>query len=118
MTHGAYSPTRIRQKARAHRRRILRNLGLAARDLDGMAREYLRLYAVGAAQLDLRHEGAEDATGNAKDYWVAYNATRRALERLEKRLGVLGLDKGRERAQGVETLIATGGELRESRNGD
>ena len=38
MTHGAYSPTRIRAKARAHRRRLLRNIGLAARDLDGMAR--------------------------------------------------------------------------------
>jgi hypothetical protein len=42
--------------------------------------------------LDLRDDaGAQPA----KDYWVAYNGTRRSLEALERRLKELGLDRAK-----------------------
>lgn len=88
--HGAYSPTRIKAKARAHRRRFLRNAGLAAGDLDAVAREYLSQWAETRAVLDLRHEA--DATV-ARDYWVAVNAVRRNLAQLERRMKERGLDR-------------------------
>jgi hypothetical protein len=82
-THGAYSGDQIRAKARAHKRRFLRQIGKKASDLDGVTLELLNMWARGAARLDLWDAGA-DVVG--KDYWVAYNGTRRCLEALERRL--------------------------------
>ena len=94
LVHGARSPAVAKAKARSHKRRFLRRLGVRASDLDALANEYLTQWAIGRAQLDLREAGEVD---HGKDYWVAYNGTRRALERLEKRLHALGLDRGPER---------------------
>lgn len=88
--HGARSPSRIAAKARAHKRRFLRRAGLRAGDLDAIAMELLNHWARGCAQLDLREAGEVD---HSKDYWVAYNGTRRTLERLEKRMHDVGLDR-------------------------
>ena len=90
LVHGACSPRLIAAKARANKRRFLRRDGLRASDLDAVTSEYLTQWARGAAILDLREAG--DAT-ESKDYWTAYNGTRRCLERLEKRLAALGLDR-------------------------
>jgi hypothetical protein len=87
-THGATSPPRIAAKARAHRRRFLRRAGLRATDLDPVTNELLTHWARGVAQLDLREAGGVDS---GRDYWVAYNGTRRTLEKLEKRLQDVGL---------------------------
>jgi hypothetical protein len=93
-THGARSPVRIRAAARNHRRRFLHALGIRATDLDPIARELLRLWSQGMAQLSLRESaGAPDDRG----YWTAFANTRRCLDRLEKRLAQLGLDRRRER---------------------
>jgi hypothetical protein len=90
LVHGARSPRQIAAKARAKERTFLRRTGLKAGDLDPITREVLRLYARGLAVLELREAGGAD---ESKDYWVAFNATRRTLERLERRLGELGLDR-------------------------
>jgi hypothetical protein len=79
LEHGARSPRQIAAKARAHRRRVLRNLGLKAGDLDGIGREFLRLWSQGQAELDLRTAGGVDS---GRDFWVCYANCRRALERL------------------------------------
>jgi hypothetical protein len=89
-THGAYSASRIKAKARAHRRRFLSRGGLRASELDPVSNELLHLWSRGQAQLDLLELGGVDGT---RSYWTAYNATRRVLERLERRLSSLGLDR-------------------------
>ena len=79
--HGAKSEVQIQAKARAHRRRFLRQAGLRAGDLDVVTRGYLDLYARGLAALDLR-DAAEAAQANPRDYWWAYQSVRRALDKL------------------------------------
>jgi len=103
LVHGARSPAQIAAKARAHRRRFLRRIGLRASDLDALAAEYLALWATGKAQLDLREAGEVD---HGRDYWTAYNATKRALEKLEKRLHELGLDRGPDKGSELERILA------------
>ena len=100
--HGAYSPGCIAAKARAHKRRFLRRGRLKAGDLGPIEMELLNLWARGCAQLDLREQGGVDA---GRDYWVAYNGTRRTLERLEGRLVLLGLDRGPHADRTREALI-------------
>src|SRR5262249_49848580 len=80
LVHGARSPRLIAAKARAKERAFLRRNGLKASHLDPITREVLRLYARGLAVLELREAGGAD---EARDYWTAFNATRRCLERLE-----------------------------------
>lgn len=92
-THGATSPTQIKARARAHRRRLLRRAGLRATDLDAVANELLTHWARGVAQLELREAGGVDS---GRDYWVAYNATRRTLEKLQARLRELGIDERKD----------------------
>ena len=53
LTHGATSETRIRPVARNHRRRVLRQLGLRAGELDPLARGYLDLYSRTVAKVEL-----------------------------------------------------------------
>jgi hypothetical protein len=52
LRHGAQSERQIRAKARAHKRRVLRRLGLHVADLDAIANEQLDLYARGRAKLE------------------------------------------------------------------
>ena len=96
-THGAYSESRIRAKARAHRRRFLRHLGVRASDLDAITAAKLSHWARGQAQLDLF-----DATGErgSRNYWTAYNGITRALRDLERRVQELGLDRSGEGRNG------------------
>jgi len=117
-THGAHSPAQIAAKARAHRRRFLRRAGLRAADLDAVAAELLGHWARGVAQLDLREAGGADS---GKDYWTSYNAVKRALVALERRLRELGLDPARNGDRdrgGLEELIAAGRAIRERRDAD
>ena len=102
LVHGARSPSRIAAKARAKERAFLRRNGLKAAQLDPITREVLRLYARGLAVLELREAGGVD---ESRDYWTAFNATRRCLDRLEQRLGAVGLDRGNGRSLD-ETLAA------------
>lgn len=95
--HGAYSAARIKAKAAAHRRRFLRHAGLKVADLDGIAAAHLHHWARGMAQLDL----FDEAGIARRDYWVAHNATRRALDALERRLKELGLDRGRTKGRAL-----------------
>ena len=88
VTHGGYSPRLVAAKARAHRRRFLRNLGVKASDLDGLASEWLRQWSIGAAKVDLLPPDSGDS-------WTAFNSTARVLRRLEERLRELGLVQGR-----------------------
>ena len=101
LVHGARSPRQIAAAARAHRRRLLRNLGLKAGDLDGIGREFLRLWSQGQAELDLRTAGGIDA---GKDYWHAFNATKRALERLSPYLQAAAKAKAGE-AGGLDRYL-------------
>jgi hypothetical protein len=94
VVHGAKSPTQIAAKARNHKRRFLRRAGIKAGDLDAVALELLNLYSRGCAQLDLREAGGVDS---GKDYWTAYNGTRRVLERLDRRLRRRARSRARER---------------------
>jgi hypothetical protein len=101
--HGAKSPRLIAPKARAIERAFLRRNGLKAGQLDPISREVLRMYARGLAVLELREAGGAD---EARDYWTAFNATRRCLERLEVRLRDLGLDRaaGRDLESALRAL--------------
>jgi hypothetical protein len=72
--------TKENQKKPPHR------WGVRLRDLSGSQRDWLNLYARGLRQLD-RWEAEIDRGGESKDqatkeYWAAYNAVQRALERL------------------------------------
>jgi hypothetical protein len=96
VVHGGYSESRIRAKARAHQRRIRAGLGVKARDLDPMTKEFLRQYAEGSARAELLPPDSRDA-------WTAFNSTTRALRRLEERLSVIGL-VDRAHGFGVENL--------------
>jgi len=91
--HGGYSPTRIKSRARAHRRRFLRQAGLRARDLDAIAGGYLDGWARSLAKVDL-FDSDEGRNGELREYFAALNAARLWLGKLEQRLGALGLDRG------------------------
>ena len=107
---------RIKARARGNRRAFLRRAGLRACDLDAVTLSMLDVYARGKAQLDLRDEAQ---AGAGKDYWVSFNAVRRALDSLARRLHDLGLDSGRGNgAGGLAQLAADGRALRESRELD
>lgn len=90
--HGAYSPDQIKAKARAHKRRFLRQIGIKAADLDAIASAYLDGWARSLAKVDLWDAAERDS----KDYYVALNAARLWMGKLERRLVSLGLDRGRE----------------------
>lgn len=91
--HGAHSPTQIRARARAHRRRFLRQIGLRASDLDAIAAGYLDGWARSLAKVDL-FDSDERRTGELREYFAALNAARLWLGKLEARLAALGLDRG------------------------
>lgn len=105
-THGARSPSRIKARARAHRRRFLRQIGLAARDLDAIAIAYLDGWARALAKID-----AYDDYGMERDpreYHAALNSARLWMAKLEGRLTVVGLDRGQSRGDPLAQLRARG----------
>lgn len=95
LRHGARTEARIRPVARAQRRRLLRQIGLRASDLDGLGRALLANWSRAAAALSLMddytaEEGWLDGDGNppgfAKLYVSMLNAERHALRALEAHL--------------------------------
>lgn len=97
-THGAYSQNQIKARARAHRRRFLRQIGLKASGLDAIAGGYLDGWARALAKVDA-YDSAE-LERDPREYHAALNAARLWLGKLEARLIVLGLDRGRGSARG------------------
>ncbi len=95
VTHGSTSEARIRPVARNQRRRVLRQLGTRAADLDPLGRAYLDLYVRLQAKLDLldRHfaaVGLLTAKGEpqpaTKFYVSLANSSRLSLARLEQHI--------------------------------
>ncbi len=95
ITHGARSEARIAPAARAQKRRLLRQIGLAAADMDGIGKALLDVWARSAAKVDLldrhyqvrgfTHEDGVPAP-SAQFHLSALNSTRLALQRLEAHL--------------------------------
>jgi hypothetical protein len=92
---GAQSVNRIRPVARSQKRRLLRQIGLASSDLDGVGRALLDNWARAQAKVELcdRHfqqHGFLDAKGEpkapSKIYFTAVNSARLALTRLREHL--------------------------------
>jgi hypothetical protein len=113
LTHGARSEARISARARNRKRRFLTRLGVKARDLDAITNEYVDLVMRGEAKVYLRD--LHDPHDRSRDYWVAFNSYRRALQALEARLKALGLEKSR-RPNSVERYLAER-EARQNQNG-
>jgi hypothetical protein len=93
--HGAHSQQSVGPIAAAAKRRLLRQLGLRASDLDGPGRAYLDLWARAAAKVALLDEhfdraGLLDADGEpvpaTRIYFTAANSARLALDRLTDHL--------------------------------
>ena len=94
-THGGRTDARIKPIARTQKRRLLRQIGLAASDLDGVGRALLDNWARCQAKVELldRHfesRGFLDSDGEpvpaAKVYFTATNSARLALDRLNEHL--------------------------------
>jgi hypothetical protein len=93
--HGATSERVVTHTAATAKRRLLRQLGIRARDLDGPGRAYLDLWARSAAKVALLDEHF-DRSGLIADsgepapatriYFTASNAARLALDRLTEHL--------------------------------
>lgn len=95
MTHGASAESRIRPVARSQKRRLLRQIGLAASDLDGVGRALLDNWARCQAKVELcdryfAEHGFLDEGGEPRAavrvYFVAANSARLALVRLNEHL--------------------------------
>ena len=120
--HGASSERRIAPVARAHRRRVLRQLRLRASDLDPLARGYLDLYARTLAKVELLDAyfaehglltASGEPQGGARFYVSLVNSARLALSRLEAHLA------SRDPAvAGIEALIVEGRAIRERHDGN
>lgn len=98
LQHGAYSSNQIKRRARAHRRRFLRQIGLRASGMDAIAGGYLDGWARALAKVDA-YDSA-DLERDPREYHAALNAARLWLGKLEARLTVLGLDRGKGLARG------------------
>jgi hypothetical protein len=101
LKHGATSERQIRPLARNHRRRLLRQIGTSARDLDPLGRGYLDQYARLMAKVELidayvDERGLLNAKGEPvpamRLYVSLMNSARLALARLEGHLRILDRD--------------------------
>jgi hypothetical protein len=90
---GAHSPGQIKAKARAHRRRFLRQIGLRAGDMDAVALAYLDGWATARAKVDMYD--TYDGLHGSREYIACHNSARLSMVRLEARLKETGLDRGR-----------------------
>jgi hypothetical protein len=95
LRHGARSERHIRPLAGRYRRRLLRAVGIRARELDGIGRALLDNWARAQAKVDLldryfAEHGLLDAEGApvaaTKIYFTALNTAQRALVRLREHL--------------------------------
>jgi hypothetical protein len=110
MTHGAKSEIRIKAKARAARRRFLRQQRLRAGDLDGICHAFLDGWARATAKVELWDEHDPLGAGS-REYIAASNSARLFMSRLDVRLKELGLDRARQ-ATPLDRFLA------ERENGD
>jgi len=94
--HGATAERQYQPVARVHRRRVLRQLGLRAGDLDPIGKGYLDLYVRSMAKVELAdrwlsEHGLLRADGEPQPVLRVYstwtNSARLALARLEAHLG-------------------------------
>ncbi|MGD0167100.1 MAG: hypothetical protein ABSC51_07420 [Gaiellaceae bacterium] len=111
--HGARSPRLIKARARAHRRRFLRQAGLRASDLDPITLAYLEGWARSLAKIDA-YDDAE-VERDPREYHAALNAARLWMAKLEARMASLGIDVRKSGADPIEGLIAQGRAIREAR---
>jgi hypothetical protein len=99
--HGGTSERKIRPLARNHRRRLLRQIGLRAADVDPIGRAYLDAFVRLAAKVELidryvaehgllREDGEPQAC--MRLYVSLHNSARLALQRLELHLRATGRD--------------------------
>ncbi|MBA2361427.1 MAG: hypothetical protein H0V79_10950 [Actinobacteria bacterium] len=95
LVHGGESVAQIRPAARAQKRRFLRQVGLKASDLDGVALALLDNWSRAQAKVALLdayfdEHGLLDASGEprpaAKIYFTALNCARLAAVRLREHL--------------------------------
>lgn len=112
LTHGARSPSRIKARARAHRRRFLRQARLRASDLDPITLAYLEGWARSLAKIDA-YDDAE-VERDPREYHAALNSARLWMAKLEARMKALGIDLGRK-GDPIAGLIAEGQATRASR---
>lgn len=96
--HGAYSAPQIKAKARAHRRRFLRQAGLKASELDAIAGAYLEGWAHARARVDLFD--LEEREREPAEYFAALNSARLSMAKLEARLNALGVKTAKTPAAG------------------
>jgi DNA anti-recombination protein RmuC len=107
LRHGANSPSQTKAKARAHRRRFLRRLGVRASDLDAVTSELLRSWADAQAKVDSLAEARDRV-------WVAaHNSAAKAFDKLSDRIAVLGLDRLQVVSDPTDALATTGRQARE-----
>jgi len=107
--HGGYSANQIKARARAHRRRFLRQIGLRASGLDAVAGAYLDAWARALARVDLFD--LDDREREPREYFAALNSARLSMGKLETRLKALGLDRGAKSQTLAEYVSKTyGGE--------
>jgi hypothetical protein len=115
LRHGAGSERRVKRVATVQKRRLLRQIGLRARDLDAIALGYLDLWARATAKIELYDDWAAEhgylsEAGESppwvREYFAALNSARLALGKLE---GHLALRQG----DGLAVLEGEGRRLRE-----
>jgi hypothetical protein len=103
--HGATSPRQIGTEAANQKRRVLRQIGLRANQLDGIGKALLDNYARAQAKVVLldnyfEREGLLTAKGSpraaTKIYFTAINSARLALVRLNEHLKERHADPRRE----------------------
>lgn len=95
LRHGVHSEAQIRPVARAQKRRLLRQVGLRAGDLDGIGMALLDNWARAQAKVELLDQwlaehGILEADGEPKPpmkiYFTALNCARLAATRLAEHL--------------------------------
>jgi hypothetical protein len=113
LRHGATSDRQIGREAANQKRRILRQIGLRARDLDSLGRALLANWARAAAALALMdayaaEHGWLDNEGNPRGFARLYvsmlNAERLALTKLEGHLRSRATDPEEDLQRWLDTL--------------
>jgi hypothetical protein len=101
LRHGAYAERRVKPVATTQKRRLLRQIGLRAGDLDGLGLALLDNYARAQAKVELMdayadHHGWLDEQGRppefVKTYFTALNSARLALGRFADYLKARGVE--------------------------
>jgi hypothetical protein len=97
--HGARSEQRVKRTATVQKRRLLRQIGLRAADLDGIALGYLDNWARAQAKIELMDEWSNQhgwltdegkPPGFVAVYFAAVNSSRLSLAKLEDQLRARG----------------------------